>query len=229
MIWKPALLVAIKRARMAGMLIDDIADLAEVTADEVQLALDALNGRNCDQAAVHLNAGEPLAIGLPAAAAAPAPVKAEAIGRPAVVETRPPAPAEAPKGPPPADSSAYRSQPPLDLRRDDDLVALTRQAGGFGRLQQKSPPARMTNRPPFSGSIGKGGGVCFPKREAGAGVAGRSFRTIQPISDQVLGWARRMRTPLRSGNKPWPLAEIAALFDVSVEGLSVGLGIEAGQ
>ncbi len=60
MIWKPALLLAVKRADKAGLDAAEIADSAGLTVDEVAQALSVLAGRSIDQAADLLNGEGPI-------------------------------------------------------------------------------------------------------------------------------------------------------------------------
>lgn len=210
MIWKASVLVAIRKARKHGMMIDDIADLTDLTGDEVQLGLDSLNGRNPDQAAAYLN-------GLPPGDAVVEPEGGEAVPEvvAAPVAARPKV-SVPPKGwTPPVTAESPLPRDGLTLARDDDLVRLSLAAGGFaGMLSDASAPTRKVGPPPFSHAIGRSASrsVCTPSRERRP-IAPRPpvMRPVKPLTRRVVAWAAAF---VAAG---WGVDETAGLFDVDPE------------
>lgn len=217
MIWKPKLLVGIRRAQAAGLTMDEIAEGCDLTTTEVEAALAALKGRNPDQAAAHLNGLAPLTF-----------TPVEEAG-----ERRSPGAPEAKSWSRPAGSTSieavrpernYEPTPAVKLTHDDRLVDACREGGGFAVLDLKLP-ARRVARPPFSAGMGKRAAdrsVSNPSRAApavGHPAAPRPrVERVKPVTDRIAGWAWWF---VAAG---WSLEETAGLFDVDAEALGPRLG-----
>jgi len=217
MIWKASTLVAIRKARKHGMMIDDIADLTDLTGDEVQLGLDSLNGRNPDQAAAWLNGLPPgdAVVEVAGGEAVAVEVVTKAVGVPAPVVVRPRVAVPPPGWTAPVTAESPLPRDGLELKRDDELVRLSLAAGGFaGMLSDASAPTRKLGPPPFSQAIGRSASrsVCTPSRERRP-IAPRPpvLRPVKPLTRRVVGWARAF---LAAG---WGVDETAGLFDVDPE------------